>query len=67
MLRLTCMEMAEVCVSHCDDVRGPAVESQAVIGQFQAAGVAQRSAAVRQEVRSLFGAQPHLSTQVGYR
>lgn len=50
-------------VSHCDDVRGPAVESQVVIGQLQAAGVAQRSAAVRQEVRSVFGAQPHLNTQ----
>ena len=49
------------CVSHCDDVRGPAVESQAVIGQFQTAGVAQRSAAVTQEVRSVFGAQPHLN------
>lgn len=51
-----------MCVSHCDDVRGPAVESQVVIGQLQAVGVAQRSAAVRQEVRSLFGAEPHLNT-----
>lgn len=49
-----------MCVSHCDDVRGPAIEAQVVIGQFQAAGVAQRRVPARQEVGSLLGTQLHL-------
>lgn len=57
-------ELAQVGIPHSDDFRGPPIKTQEVIGQFQAAGVAQRYGPPTQEMRSVFGAQLHLPMHV---
>lgn len=55
-------------VSHCDDVRPPAIKSKEVVGQVNTVGVAQTSAPHRQgAVLRLCGAKPHLDTKTHLR